>query len=117
MSKKARWTILLIGGCSGTGKTRLAPFIAHYFNVSLAQTDDYRMALQRITSPDTHPELHYFISSPGIAKEGVWKSSPEVLCEALINVNKIVSRALEPVISHHISTGNPIVLEGDGILL
>jgi len=74
------------------------------------------MALQSITSPDTHPELHYFVSSPGVAKEGVWKSSPEALCEALINVNRIVSQALEPVIEHHISTGNPIVLEGDGIL-
>jgi 2-phosphoglycerate kinase len=116
MNNNSMWTVLLIGGCSGTGKTTLATHIAHHFRASLGQTDDYRMALQNITSADTHPELHYFISAPGVAKEGIWESSPQVLQESLINVNKIVSKALEVVIEHHISTGNSIVLEGDGIL-
>jgi 2-phosphoglycerate kinase len=116
MNHYSIWTVLLIGECSGTGKTTLASHIAHRFGVSLGQTDDYRMALQNITSADTHPELHYFISTPGVAKEGIWESSPQMLQESLIKVNKIVSRALKAVIEHHISTGNSIVLEGDGIL-
>ena len=112
--KKRR--IISISGESGTGKTTLATHIAHHFRASLGQTDDYRMALQNITNADTHPELHYFISTPGVSKEQIWESSPQVLQKSLINVNKIVSKALEVVIEHHLSARNSIVLEGDGIL-
>lgn len=108
--------VVLIGGCSGVGKTRVAPLIAQRLNASVNQVDDFRMALQSITDPQQHPELHYFVSSPGVAKESIWKSPPEILCEALIKVGSIVSSALEVVVAHHIKTGDSIVLEGDGIV-
>ncbi|MBA7679155.1 hypothetical protein ES703_87438 [subsurface metagenome] len=108
--------VFLIGGCSGVGKTRVAPLVAQRLNASVYQVDDFRMALQSITNSQQHPELHYFISSPGRAKKGIWNSPPDILCEALIKVGSIVSSALEVVVAHHIKTGDSIVLEGDGII-
>ena len=110
------WKVMLIGGSAGVGKTTVASMIACHFNVSFGQVDDFRMALQNVTSPAKYPQLHFFISSPGVAKEGIWEKTPEELCDALVNVGKVVSKALEIVIAHHVATGIPIVLEGDGIL-
>jgi len=108
--------VLLIGGSAGVGKTTAASAIARRFNVSFVQVDDFRMALQSVTSPAEYPQLHFFISSPGVAKEEIWQKTPEELCDALIKVGEIVSRALEVVIAHHVAVGISIVLEGDGIL-
>ncbi len=109
------WNALLIGGCSGTGKTTLARVIARHFDAALAQVDDFRMALQRATSPKEHPSLHYFISSPGVSKEGIWRQPPDRLCEALMRVSAVVSTSVEVVVEHHVAVGSPLVLEGDGV--
>jgi len=110
------WIILLIGGSSGTGKSTLSPIIANQYKAELARVDDFRMALQSVTKPESHPELHFFINSPGIPKLEIWKQPPDVLCEALIKIGKLVSSALEVVIDHHVNTRNRLVLEGDGII-
>jgi len=108
-----QWQVLLIGGSSGVGKTAIAQKLARHFGVSLLLADDVRLALQRITTPDQQPPLHYFL-----AGRPVWQRTPETLCEALINVGKVVSYALEIVIAHHLAaTGvGPFIIEGDGIL-
>lgn len=116
MDIKADWIVLLIGGCSGTGKSTLGPAIAHKYKAELGRVDDYRMALQSATKPKYHPELHFFISSPGVPKDGIWENPPEVLYDALLKVGKFVSSMMEVVIEHHLHTGNRIVLEGDGII-
>ena len=116
MLQALAWKVLLIGGCSGVGKTRVAPVLARRYDALLSQVDDIRMAIQNVTNPQEHLELHFFIDSAGVAKEAIWKTPPEVLCDALIKVGAVVSKALEVVISHHIVSDARIILEGDGIL-
>ena len=116
MDTTDNWIVLLVSGSSGTRKSTLARVITSRCNTELGRVDDYRMALQSATKPEYYPELHFFISSPGVAKPGIWKKEPEALCDALIRVGRFVSSTLEVVISHHMHTGSRIVLEGDWII-
>ncbi len=52
------WKVLLIGGHSGAGKTVVARDLAHQYGVGLAEVDDFRLALQRMTAPAQQPTLH-----------------------------------------------------------
>jgi len=110
------WTILLIGGNSSAGKTTLAQSLGRRFGVPWFQADDVRLALQHLTTPDHQPSLHFFVSSPGIAKSDVWALPTERLCRGLIEVGSVVSTALEMVIAHHLATAKPLIIEGDGIM-
>ncbi len=110
------WTVLLIGGSSGTGKTTVAEQVGRRLGVPWAQVDDFRLALQHVTSPGQQPALHFFVREPGVARDGIWAQTPETLCQGLIGLAQVVSAALDVVIGHHLATNKPIVLEGDGIL-
>jgi 2-phosphoglycerate kinase len=105
------WQVLMIGGGSGTGKTVLAHQLARRLGVALTQVDDIRLALQRMTAPAEQPALHYFLSTPD-----VWDRPADELSDRLIQVGRVVSRALEAVIAHHLDTPYPLILEGDGIV-
>jgi 2-phosphoglycerate kinase len=105
------WTVLLLGGGSGTGKTRAAQLVAARFGVPWLQLDDIRLALQHATTPEQHAELHYFLANPS-----VWERPEEELFEGLKAVARVTSAALEAVVAHHLSHNDPVVIEGDGIL-
>ena len=49
------WKVLLIGGPSGVGKTTVAQHMARRLGISWAQADDFRLVLERETSPATYP--------------------------------------------------------------
>jgi 2-phosphoglycerate kinase len=107
------WRVLLIGGGSGVGKTRLARQLAQRFGVSLVLADDIRMAVQRIATAEQHPALHYFLT-----QEDVWHQPVEDLVAGWIGTAEVVSQALVAVIAHHICVPDvgAIIIEGDGVL-
>src|SRR5205814_5465657 len=74
---------------------------------------DIRMAIQRVTTPDQLPDLHYFLST-----DNVWDQPPEALCAGWIAVAKTTSTALEIVIAHHLIVEDvgPLIIEGDAVL-
>lgn len=111
MDRQPPWTILLIGGASGVGKSTLAREIAQRYGCPWLQVDDFRLTLQWFTKPEEQSALHFFL-----ATKDVWNQPPERLCEALIEVGRLVSKSIEIVLTHHMATRQPIVLEGDGIL-
>ena len=54
------WTVLLIGGAAGVGKTTAARDLAARCGVSVLPTDAIWLALKAATDPTSYPELHYF---------------------------------------------------------
>src|SRR5205085_5551705 len=109
-----RWTVLLIGGPAGTGKSTAALTIGQRLGLSWLQVDDFRLALQRsqVTLPWGTEALYFFVRPA----RDVWTQAPERLCDGLIGVGEVLSPALEVVIENHIDQVAPAVIEGDGIL-
>ena len=74
------------------------------------------MAAQRLTTPEQLPPLHFFAVAPGVPAPGIWRRDPDELVRGLVGVAGVVSRALGPVVGHHVAAAKPVVLEGDGVL-
>lgn len=74
--------------------------------------DDLRLALQRETTADTKPPLHFFLTH----EDYLTGLTAKQIRDGLIGVAEIVSHALEVVIAHHLHAELPVVIEGDGIL-
>lgn len=107
------WTVLLIGGASGNGKTTVAETLGRRFGVSWLQVDDLRLVLQYggLITATTHPALFAFLGD-----EAVWRKAPPVLRDQLIAIGALLAPAIETVVTHHLATGKSVIIEGDGIL-
>jgi 2-phosphoglycerate kinase len=108
------WKVLLIGGNSGSGKTVISRCLARRFGVGLAEVDDFRLVLERMTTPEQQPDLHRLLRVLGVGAQPLAPS--RVVRDALIAVAQTVSHALEIVVANHVATDTPTILEGDGIV-
>jgi 2-phosphoglycerate kinase len=115
VGREVMWNVLLIGGPSGVGKSAVAAQLARRLGVSCMQVDDIRLALQssRVTLPNEHETaaLYFILETPD-----VWRLPPERLVDALVAVGEVLFPAIEIVITHHVGTQSPVIIEGDGIL-
>jgi 2-phosphoglycerate kinase len=107
---KRSWEVLLIGGASGTGKTSVAFRLAHHFAVGITAIDDFQVILERMTTPEQQPVLHFWRThpDPGLL------TAEEIVRQGL-EVALAMIPALEAVIADHLDTKVPLVLEGDFI--
>jgi 2-phosphoglycerate kinase len=104
------WTVLLLGGASGVGKTTIAYQLADLFGVSVLQVDDLQAALERLTTPQQQPELHFWRTN--------WDEfsafSDKQLVEHFVSVAQgVFGPALEAVIGQHLEDDIPVIVEGD----
>lgn len=104
------WTVLLLGGSGGCGKSRLALKLAAQHRAALTQVDDVRLALQRLTSASDDAILHFFLSDAR-----VWERPAAELRDGLIAIARRMEPALEVIVDHQLATAMPLVLEGDGV--
>jgi 2-phosphoglycerate kinase len=117
--------VLLIGGCSGTGKSMLARDLSQVWGIPALQVDDFRLVLEHIVqqgqqSPAGDSTLWNSLRLSAIRRTGELftriTETPEVMCQALVNTARVMSNAIEIVIAHHVATRLPVIIEGDGIL-
>ena len=99
---------MLIGGPSGTGKTRLSYPLARRFDVPIVEVDDIVEALTAMTTPDQQPALHYWATHPEAAR-----LPPEGILKLHLGVAEALEPALAAVIANHLDTDTPVVIEGD----
>jgi 2-phosphoglycerate kinase len=112
MDASRPWEVLLIGGASGVGKTSVSYRLARHFGVGITEVDDFQVILERMTDPETYPELH------------LWRRDPQAFLSMhedeqlafMIRYGTVMVEALEYVIGNHLEGGPPIVLEGDFLL-
>lgn len=99
----APWTVLLIGGACGNGKTTLAETLGRRFGVPWLQVDDRCLTLQYsvLLTAATHPALFAFLGA-----ETVWHKPLRALCAQLIAIGSLLVPAIETVAAHHLNTGN-----------
>lgn len=114
-SVQADWTVLLIGGASGTGKSTVARAIARQHDADWLQVDDLRLALQwskaRLPEDNATEALYFFERTPD-----VWNLPAERLRRGLIAVGEALTEAIAIVAGNHLAQNDPAVIEGDGIL-
>jgi 2-phosphoglycerate kinase len=105
------WQVLLLGGPSGVGKTSVSYCLAHHFGIGITEVDDFQVILERMTTPTEQPILHYWRTHPNAGDQPA-----EEIVKHTIAVGQVMAPALEVVITNHIDSQTPIVLEGDFIL-
>ena len=109
--KRRRWDVLLIGGASGTGKTSVSYRLASDHGVGLTEFDDVVEAIKAMTTPEQQPTLHYWDTHPEATS---W--TPQQIADLTQAVREQLHPAAEAIVSNHLETEVPIVLEGDYLL-
>jgi len=102
-----RWQVLLLGGASGVGKSEVSYRLARHFGVGITEVDDFQILLERMTTPQQQPELHWWRTDPAFAQASATK-----IMEQGLEIGHAMGPGLEAVIAHHLRT-TPVVLEGD----
>jgi 2-phosphoglycerate kinase len=108
MTRPARaWQVLLLGGASGTGKTAVSYRLARYFGVGLTEVDDFQVLLERMTTPEQQPVLHFWRThrSPD-------QLSATEIFEQGLEVGQVMASGLDAVIANHLEEQTPVVFGG-----
>lgn len=100
------WTVLLVGGPAGVGKTSAAKRIAVISGATLLQVDDVWLALQAAIDPADSPLLHTFASPE------VWRRPAAELVALKCELAALVSSSLELVVANHLEHEDRVVIEG-----
>ena len=103
-----QWQVLLLGGPSGTGKTAVSYRLAQYFGIGITEIDDFQVLLERMTTPEQQPALHFWRTHPAPHL----LSATEIMEQGL-EVGQAMAPGLEAVIANHLEERTPVVLEGD----
>ena len=103
-----RWQVLLLGGPSGSGKTAVSYRLAQYFRIGITEIDDFQVLLERMTTPEQQPALHFWRTHP----TPHLLSAIEIMEQGL-DVGRAMAPGLEAVIANHLEEPTPVVLEGD----
>lgn len=110
MNNNRNWTVLLIGGSSGTGKSSIAYELAKYYGVNVMEVDDIHLSIETVTTKDAYPAIHYWDNGPDWKAIGV-----EGNVNWLINVGKEMLPVLKALVNRHLEDNLPIIIEGDFI--
>lgn len=110
MTGAVPWTVALVCGASGVGKSCLARPLAAKYGVPLAEADDIVTALQAITTAEQQPMLHLW-ENP---RSRSWR--PERIAELHFEVASALGPAYAAVIADHAEFAAPVVFEGDYLL-
>ena len=110
MNIERNWTVLLIGGASGTGKSSIAYEIARYYGVNVLEVDDVYLSVETVTTKESFPAIHYWNTGAnwmdvGVADNVKW----------LIDVSKEMIPVLKELVKRHVEDKLPIIIEGDFI--
>lgn len=110
MNDNRNWTVLFIGGASGTGKSNLAYEIARFYGVNVLEVDDVHLAVEKVTTKGDFPAIHYWNAGVNWKDIGV-----DGNVNWLIDVSKEMAPVLKELANRHIEDKLPVIIEGDFI--
>ncbi len=110
MKKDRNWTVLFVGGASGTGKSSLAYEIARFYGVNVLEVDDIYLTVETVTTKERYPAIHYWNTGVNWMDIGVDSN-----VNWLIDVGIEMIPVLKQLVNRHIEDKLPIIIEGDFI--
>lgn len=110
MNNDRNWTVLFIGGPSGTGKSSIAYEIARFYGVNVLEVDDVHLSVEKVTTKENFPAIHYWDTGVNWRDIGV-----DGNIKWLIDVSKEMIPVLKELVNRHIEDKLPIIIEGDFI--
>ena len=110
MNKDRNWTVLFIGGASGTGKSSVAYEIARFYGVNVLEVDDVHLSVETVTTKESFPAIHYWNTGIDWRDIGV-----DGNINWLIDVSKEMMPVLRVLVNRHLEDKLPIIIEGDFI--
>ncbi len=110
MNDDRNWTVLFIGGASGTGKSSIAYEIARFYGVNVLEVDDVHLSVETVTTKESFPAIHYWNTGVNWKDVGVDGNK-----NWLIDVSKEMIPVLKELVNRHIEDKVPIIIEGDFI--
>ncbi len=109
----ADWTVLLVGGASGVGKSCLSQPLGRRLDVNVGEVDDFQIVLESSSTPEQLPLLHFWKTN----RDEFMTWTDEHRLDHFVRVCRDVFQpALEAVIADHLDTGTRVILEGDFLL-
>ena len=102
--------VFLIGGAPGAGKTTLGTALASKLGITSLSIDDLLTAAQAVTTPESHPGLHFMRGQP--FQEYFTYSSVERLKADATLQHEAAWPIVKRVIRKHASWGFAIVFDG-----
>lgn len=102
------WTVLLVGGAAGTGKSKVSYPLGRRLGVPVLEIDDIVQALLAMTTPQQQPALHYWHTHPEAAS-----LPPRDILQLHLATCAAIAPAIEAVIANHLDTDMPVIIEGD----
>ncbi len=109
---QTNWSVILIGGASGAGKSHLAQQLVERYKISHLEADDLRIALRTVTDREKHPELFTFVDNQNYLEE----FTQEVFIEKHLETASTVWNAIDALITRHVTFDEKIVIDGDSII-
>ncbi len=108
--RKEEWTVLLIGGSSGIGKTRLTNELARIYNAKVIEADDICLGVKAMTTEKSYPAIHYWYGDADWEELTIHEN---VKC--LKNVGEELTNGLKAIIDNSIKVQSKLIIEGDFI--
>ena len=103
----AEWSVFLLGGSAGAGKSTSGTEAARRLGVACVSADSVWHALQAVTSRESHPPLHYFEPT-----EDEWRQGPDFLCARHIKSALAQTPALDAFLDREMKEGHRLLFEG-----
>ncbi len=107
---KQNWSVLLVGGSSGIGKTRLTKELAKIYKAKVIKADDVCDVVKAVTTADAYPAIHYWISDIDWTSISVTEN-----VDKLYEVSSELRHGIKAIIDNHIENDFPVIIEGDFI--
>jgi 2-phosphoglycerate kinase len=108
--KKTKTKVYLIGGPPGVGKSTLGLVLGARLGIASLSVDDFTLAAQAITTPETHPGLHVMRRVP--STEYFTDSSVEQLKSDATAQHEATWPLVERVVRIHATRESAIVIDG-----
>ncbi len=110
MNNDRNWTVLFIGGASGTGKSSIAYEIARFYGVNVLEVDDIHLSVETVTTKESFPAIHYWNTGVNWKDIGIDSN-----VNWLIEVSKEMTSVLKALVNRHLEDNLPVIIEGDFI--